>query len=217
MSDPFQEQREAMVERQIADRGIRDERVLAAMRAVPRHLFTDPPGHPESYHDYPLPIGEGQTISQPYIVALMTAYLELEGHERVLEIGTGSGYQTAVLAQLAAEVYTVERVEPLARRAGGVFEELGVDNVVTLVGDGTLGWPEHAPYDGILVTAAAPDIPHSLTGQLADGGRLVLPAGGPELQTLMTITREGDALREERGCSVRFVKLIGEEGWGGGH
>jgi protein-L-isoaspartate(D-aspartate) O-methyltransferase len=216
MSDPFQQQRETMVERQIAGRGVRDERVLAAMRSVPRHLFTNPPGHPESYRDYPLSIGEGQTISQPYIVALMSAYLELEGCERVLEIGTGSGYQTAVLAQLAAEVYTVERVEPLARRAEGIFKELGLGNVHTLIGDGTLGWAGHASYDGILVTAAGPRVPRSLTDQLAEGGRLVLPAGGANVQTLMTVTREGDALHEERGCSVRFVRLIGEEGWPGG-
>jgi len=215
VSDPFLAQRERMVEYEIAARGIRDERVLAAMREVPRHLFCDPAGHPESYNDHPLQIGEGQTISQPYMVALMTEYLRLAGPEKVLEIGTGSGYQTAILAKLAAEVFSVERVGVLARRAEETLRSQGYDNVQIRVGDGTLGWPEHAPYDRIIVTAGAPQAPPSLTGQLADGGLLVIPVGSRHMQTLSIITRDKDKLRERTGCSCIFVKLIGEEGWGG--
>jgi protein-L-isoaspartate(D-aspartate) O-methyltransferase len=215
MSDAFERERERMVEAQIAARGVRDPRVLAAMRSVPRHRFTQPPGHPEAYRDHPLTIGEGQTISQPYIVALMTEALALQGDERVLEIGTGSGYQTAVLAELAAEVYTVERLEPLAAQARERFKALGLGNIHTRVGDGTQGWPEQAPYDAILVTAASPGMPRSLTEQLVDGGRMVIPVGGQDFQTLNRVTRKGDAFDEEPICSVRFVKLIGQEGWGG--
>jgi len=215
VSDPFLAQRERMVECQLAARGIEDERVLAAMREVPRHLFCDPVGHPESYDDHPLQIGEGQTISQPYMVALMTEYLCLAGQEKVLEIGTGSGYQTAILAKLAAEVFSVERVDALARRAEETLSSQGYENVRIRVGDGTLGWPEHAPYDRIIVTAGAPKVPSSLTAQLADGGRLVIPVGSRHMQTLTVVTREKDKFRERTGCSCIFVKLIGKEGWRG--
>ena len=211
--DRFRPQREEMVEVQIARRGIADERVLAAMRAVPRHLYCNPPGHPEAYHDHPLDIGEGQTISQPYMVALMTAELQLAGPEKVLEIGTGSGYQTAVLAECAAQVVSVERIERLAERARERLDARGYGNVTVVVGDGTAGCSEHAPYDRIIVTAGAPQVPVRLRGQLADGGILVIPVGGPYYQTLTTVTRRGDEFHEEAGLACRFVKLIGEAGW----
>jgi len=213
MTDEFKKERERMVERQIAARGIRDPRVLAALREVPRHLFCEPPGHAESYMDHPLPIGESQTISQPYMVALMTELLRLTGSERVLEIGTGSGYQAAILAELAAEVFSVERIPVLAERARERLGAQGYENVGILVRDGTLGWAEHAPYERIIVTAGAPQVPPSLTGQLADGGSLVIPVGDRYVQTLVIVTREGDALREQTDCGCRFVRLIGKEGW----
>lgn len=204
-----------MVDRQIAARGISDERVLAAMRTVPRHLFCNPPGHAEAYRDHPLGIGEDQTISQPYMVALMTECLRLTGAERVLEIGTGSGYQTGILAEIAAEVCSVERIAVLADRARETLRDQGYENVRIRVGDGTLGWPEHAPYERIIVTAGAPRVPAALAEQLADGGVLVIPVGDRSVQTLMIVTREGAKFREETSCGCRFVKLIGEEGWDG--
>ena len=204
-----------MVAAQIEPRNISDARVLAAMRQVPRHLFCDPPGHPEAYRDYPLSIGSGQTISQPYMVALMTERLQLAGPERVLEIGTGSGYQTAILAGLAAEVVSVERVAALAERARETLREQGYENVRIEIGDGTLGWPGGAPYDRILVTAGAPRMPPSLKAQLADGGRLVIPVGPRYLQMLTVVTRRGGRFVEETGCACTFVRLIGKEGWDG--
>jgi protein-L-isoaspartate(D-aspartate) O-methyltransferase len=202
-----------MVTVHIAGRGLRDPRLLAAFRAVPRHRFCEPPGHRESYADHPLPIGQGQTISQPYIVALMTDLLRLRGGENVLEVGTGSGYQTAILSEMAAEVVSIERHAPLAARARGLLQRQGRTNAEIVVGDGTLGWPDRAPYDAILVTAGAPHVPAALQQQLAEGGRLVAPVGGAYSQTLVTLIREGDAFRTEHGIACRFVRLIGTDGW----
>lgn len=212
--DPdYERAREDMVRRQIELRGIRDERVLTAVRSVPRHRFV--PGHVlgAAYRDSPLPIGYGQTISQPYIVALMTEKLGLEGDEKVLEIGTGSGYQAAVLGCLAGEVITVERLAGLAKEARALLVELGYDNVHVKVGDGTLGWPDEAPYDAIIVTAAAPEVPDPLRWQLADGGRLVVPVGPRWTQQLLRVWRVGDSFRTENVLGVAFVPLIGEHGW----
>lgn len=204
---------ERMVRQQIAARGIRAERVLDAMRSVPRHLFVPLESRHSAYMDGPLSIGQGQTISQPYIVALMTEALELRGHERVLEIGTGSGYQAAILSQLASHVYTVERIPELASRAQDLFRQLGYDNISMHVGDGTLGWLEHAPYEAIIITAAAPEIPRPLTDQLAEGGRLVAPIGGSWSQSLVRVRKQRGHLRRQELTSVAFVPLIGQHGW----
>jgi len=193
--------------------GIHDERVLAAMERVPRHLFVPPELLPYAYDDRPLPIGAGQTISQPYIVALSTQALELSPQDRVLEIGTGSGYQAAVLAELAGEVYTVERLPELSQTARERLERLGYRNLYFRVGDGTKGWPEEAPFDAILVTAAAPKVPQSLVEQLAEGGRLVIPIGGRESQDLWLMRRRTRRLEKVYLCPCTFVPLIGEEGW----
>jgi len=209
----YEKERESMVESQLVRRGIKDKRVLEAMRQVPRHLFIPEDMRSLAYCDGPLPIGLGQTISQPYIVALMTELLELTGQEKVLELGTGSGYQAAILSRLARQVYTVERHATLAQRAEKVLAELGYDNVVIRVGDGTLGWPEHSPYEAIIVTAAAPDVPQPLIDQLADGGRLVAPVGSRWSQVLVKVKRQRDLLVKERLTSVAFVPLIGEYGW----
>jgi protein-L-isoaspartate(D-aspartate) O-methyltransferase len=202
-----------MVRSQIQARGISDERVLAAMRSVPRHRFV--PGHMlgAAYRDAPLPIGQGQTISQPYIVAYMTDLLSLVGSERVLEIGTGSGYQAAILSILAREVITVERLPALSREAKALLDELGYDNVYVKVGDGTLGWPLDAPYDAIVVTAAAPQMPVPLQWQLADGGRLLAPIGPRWSQQLVRVWRDRETFRTETLLGVAFVPLIGEHGW----
>ena len=201
-----------MVRTQIESRGIRDNRVLSAAGRVPRELFVPENMRDRAYSDSPLPVGEGQTISQPYIVALMTECLELEGSEKVLEIGTGSGYQAALLAELAEKVYTVERVESLAASARRAIESLGYDNVEFRVGDGSEGWEEHAPYDGIMVTAGAPKVPAALTEQLAEGGRLVVPVGGRGLQDLVVIKKEGGQLKSRRVSGCVFVPLIGKYG-----
>ena len=211
--DEYTLQREQMVRGQIEARGVRDERVLAAIRAVPRHLFVPAYLAGSAYHDTPLAIGQGQTISQPYIVALMTELLELAGDERVLEIGTGSGYQAAVLAQLAAEVITVERFPSLAQEARERLARLGYDNVQIEVGDGSLGWPEGAPYDAIIVTAASPEMPEPLPDQLAGGGRLVVPVGPRWTQHLVRVRREGGTFQRETMIGVAFVPLIGQHGW----
>lgn len=208
--------RERMVQGQIEARGISAPQVLAAMRRVPRHLFVPVHMRDSAHRDAPLPIGEGQTISQPYIVALMTEMLELTGEERVLEIGTGSGYQAAILSLLARQVYTVERLPGLARDAEEVLRQLGYTNVHVRVGDGTLGWPEHAPYDAIIATAAPPKIPSPLLDQLADGGRLVAPIGPRWTQTLVRVRREGKKLRKQHLTAVAFVPLVGKHGWGEG-
>lgn len=209
------ERRQAMVESHIAARGIRDQAVLEAMRTVPREAFIRPELVEFAYDDMPLPIGEGQTISQPYIVALMTEALQLSATDRVLEIGTGSGYAAAILGCIVKQVYTVERLETLYRLARRRLRKLGYHNVYVHLGNGTLGWPEHAPYDGIVVTAGGPAIPAALQEQLAVGGRLVMPVGSqPTHQTLMRVTRTSDTAfdTEELGY-VCFVPLIGTQGW----
>ena len=202
-----------MVQRQLRRRGIGDARVLAAMGRVPREQFVPPPFRSEAYADCALAIDCGQTISQPYMVALMTEALQLSGGEKVLEIGTGSGYQAAVLAELARQVVSIERYAELSARAGAVLEELGYRNVTLLTGDGTLGWPAGAPYDRILVTAAAQRAPEALLTQLAEGGILVVPVGSRSVQTLEAIRRVGDAFETVELSSCRFVPLVGAEGW----
>jgi protein-L-isoaspartate(D-aspartate) O-methyltransferase len=209
-----QRERDRMVEAQIAGRGIRDARVLAALRKVPRHRFVPADEADSAYQDRPLPIGLGQTISQPYMVALMTEALRLAGDENVLEVGTGSGYQAALLAELAHQVTTVERHAPLAERARQVLADLGYTNVAVVVGDGTLGWPLTAPFDAIIVTAGAPHVPPALQDQLADGGRLVIPAGSGGFQSLLRITRHGTRFEQEDLGGCVFVPLIGQQGWG---
>jgi protein-L-isoaspartate(D-aspartate) O-methyltransferase len=205
--------REKMVETQLVPRNITDPGVLAAMRKVPRHRFVEKGLLGEAYADHPLPIGHGQTISQPYIVALMTQALELTGTEYTLEIGTGSGYQTAILAELSRRVYTVERVKPLINGTMRLLDELGYTNIVYKTYDGTLGWEENSPYDAIIVTAGAPKIPEPLIGQLADRGRLVIPVGDRYTQELVRITRRKDKLVRKGFGGCRFVDLIGEHGW----
>jgi protein-L-isoaspartate(D-aspartate) O-methyltransferase len=211
--DLYRLARERMVETQIKARGIKDERVLKAMLKVPRHLFVDEALKDQAYGDFPLPIGEGQTISQPYIVALMTEALELKGNERVLEIGTGSGYQTAILAELALWVYTIERFLTLLERAKKVLNELGYKNISFKLDDGTLGWKEAAPFDAIIVTAASPDIPPPLVEQLAEGGRMVIPIGDEFSQTLIKGVKKGRKLHTKALEPVRFVKLVGAYGF----
>ena len=202
--------RARMVETQIVSRGVRDPRVLDAMRKVPRHLFVEPGERAHAYEDHPLPIGGSQTISQPYIVALMTELLGLPARARVLEIGTGSGYQSAVLSQIAAEVYSIEILPDLAQAASTKLKELGFLNVTVRAGDGYRGWPEHAPYDGIIVTAAPEKIPEPLVDQLAVGGRMVIPVGG-FFQELKVFTREKDGRVTEKDIiPVRFVPMTGE-------
>lgn len=206
-------ERERMVAHQIKLRGVRDSRVLEAMRAIPRHRFVDPEYQEYAYEDGPLPIGSGQTISQPYIVALMTELLKLTGSEKVLEVGTGSGYQAAVLGQLAHEVHTIERHAGLARFAARLLRDLKLENVQVHVGDGSLGLPEYAPFDRIIVTAAAPRVPQALKDQLADGGRMVIPVGRRGEQWLECWIRQGDTLDFDAVLPVAFVPLIGEQGW----
>ena len=208
--------REQMVQRQIAGRRVRSEKVLNAMRKVPRDRFLPKGQRVWAYDDAPLPIGDGQTISQPYIVAYMTEALALDGGEKVLEIGTGSGYAAAVLAEIAADVYTIERIDGLAIMARTILDNLGYQNVHVRQGDGTLGWPEHAPFDGIVVTAGGPGVPDTLKDQLKIGGRLVMPIGKSTwYQELVRVTRITEAEFDmEYLVPVRFVPLIGEEGWG---
>ena len=212
-SYPRAEERRRMVERQIEARGIHDTRVLAAMREIPRHLFIPPPYDQKAYDDNPLPIGGGQTISQPYIVALMTALLHPESSDNVLEIGAGSGYQAAILSQLVRRLTTMERVPEVATLARNNLKLLGIGNAEVLEGDGSLGYPQNAPYDGIMVTAAAPEIPQALTDQLAEGGRLVAPVGGRDIQELVVLEKRGGRLIPEYHGGVRFVPLIGRHGW----
>ena len=208
-------QRDAMVRRQIAARGVASELVLNAMRSVPRERFVPSYASLLAYDDGPLPIGEGQTISQPYIVAYMTEAIGLSGGEKVLEIGTGSGYAAAVLAEIAAEVFTIERIASLADRARSTLHELGYDNVRVRHGDGTLGWPEEAPFDGIIVSAGGPDVPGPLSSQLAIGGKLVIPIGSStSFQRLVCVTRVStDEYQTEDLIMVRFVPLLGTAGW----
>jgi len=205
-----------MVSSQLESRGIRDERVLNAMAKIPRHLFVDEWLRDRAYSDKPLPIGDRQTISQPYIVALMTEALELRGHEKVLEIGTGSGYQATVLAELADRVCSIERIASIASRARTLIESLDYFNVLIWVGDGTYGWREEAPFDAIIVTAGAPDVPNAYKEQLAVGGRLVIPVGDRHSQMLLKYTRlseDIDDMKEEDLGGCRFVDLIGNHGW----
>lgn len=212
--DPFfTNERQRMVDEQLARRDIRDPRVLEAMLTVPRHRFVPREHRHLAYQDAPLSIGHGQTISQPYIVAFMTQLLYLEGDELVLEIGTGSGYQAALLACLSREVHTVERQPRLAERAAVLLGELGLDNVHVHVGDGTLGWPEQAPYGRILATAAAPAVPPPLFEQLADGGRMVIPIGERGGQNLECWIRQDDRLIYRPGPPVAFVPMLGRHGW----
>lgn len=203
-----------MIQEQLIDRGIEDQRVLDAMRAVPRERFFPPDARHEAYEDRAAPIGHGQTISQPYIVALMTERLEVRPTDRVLEVGTGSGYHTAILSRLAREVYTIERIKPLLDEAQQRLRELGCTNVRFKHGDGTTGWPEFAPFDRILIAAGAPRIPRLLLmEQLADDGIAVLPVGPMDEQVLVKVRRRGGDLLTEEFCPCRFVKLIGEYGW----
>jgi len=204
-----------MVRSQLQRRGITDAQVLQAMREVPRHLFVPPEWRHQAYSDRPLPIGDEQTISQPYMVAIMTQNLALQGHEHMLEIGTGSGYQAAVLSRLAAHVSSIEYFADLADSARALLQRLGYINVEVIVGDGGLGLPAQAPYDGIIVAAAAPHVPQPLLAQLAEGGRLVIPVGSATSQELFIITRRGDDYAQERSVPCRFVPLLGEEGWAG--
>lgn len=213
MLEDYRASRKHMIDEQIRGRGIDDPRVLAAMEEVPRELFVSPDKRDAAFSDAALPIACGQTISQPYIVAYMTACLEVEPHHRVLEVGTGSGYQTAVLARLAGEVYTIERVGPLLSAAKTLLESLGVHNVHYLEGDGSLGWREFAPFDRIMVTAAAPRVPESLVRQLSEGGRLVIPVGGHSQQTLTLVRIENGRTIETPSLPVRFVKLVGDQAW----
>jgi protein-L-isoaspartate(D-aspartate) O-methyltransferase len=207
MEDPWVEDRLKMVETQIVSRGIKDERVIAAMKKVPRHLFVPPEMIDYAYNDEPVPIGEGQTISQPYIVAYMTEALHLQPEDRVLEIGTGSGYQTAILAELVKEVYTVEIIASLSLRAQEVLGKLGYRNIYFKIGDGTFGWEENSPYEAIMVTAAPARIPEQLEKQLKPGGRLVIPVGST-FQDLYLVTREKDGFKRKKLLPVRFVPLI---------
>ncbi len=209
--DTYETIRRQMVEQDIGGRGIRDPAVLRAMGSVPRHLFVDPNYRDRAYGDHPLPIGEGQTISQPYIVAFMTELLELKPTDRVLEIGTGSGYQAAVLAMIVNEVYTVEIVRPLAARAAKLLTALGYRNVTVKVGDGYQGWKEHAPFDAIIITAAAERIPSPLIDQLREGGRLVVPVGeAHSFQTLILATKRDGRLDVRESLPVSFVPMRGE-------
>jgi protein-L-isoaspartate(D-aspartate) O-methyltransferase len=206
--------RHRMVTLQLENRGIADPRVLNAFRSVPREAFVAERLLEFAYEDTPLPIGEGQTISQPYIVALMVEALALLGNERVLDIGTGSGYAAAILSRLAREVYGVERLESLTRSARAALAKLGYENVQVCCGDGTLGWSEHAPYDAIAVAAGGPAIPNALLSQLAVGGRLVMPVGPDDNQLLVRVVRVGTAeLRQEVLTNVSFVPLVGQQGW----
>ncbi len=205
--------RKRMLEEQLIARGIKNERLLAAFLKVERHKFVSSDLRPSAYSDFPLPIGEGQTISQPYIVALMTECLDLSGSEKILEIGTGSGYQTAILAELAKEVYTIERFKHLALQAEDLFKELGYNNIKLRVGDGTLGWAEGAPFERIIITAASPRVPLPLAEQLKDGGKMVLPLGESFSQVLTVVEKKNQKIEYKEICGCVFVPLVGKYGW----
>lgn len=209
----FRESQSRMVEDQLLPRGVRDELVISAFKSVPRQDFIPAEYQDEAYADYPLPIGHGQTISQPYMVALQTQCLALKGGEKVLEVGTGSGYQAAILSRIAKEVYSVERFSEFAAAAEARMKKLGYLNFKVKVGDGTLGWEEHAPYDGIVVTAGAPGIPPDLVKQLKEGGRLVIPIGSEFGQVLTIAEKHGTNIKTAEVCGCVFVPLIGKEGW----
>lgn len=212
----YKELRESMVSGQLISRGIKDQRVLEAMRKVPRHLFVEKSLQHSAYDDMALPISGHQTISQPYMVAIMTELLELKGTEKVLEIGTGSGYQAAVLAELAEEVYTIERIPSLAEKAKLLFETLNYTNIHVKVGDGSLGWPEASPFDRIIITAASPKLPEPLIGQLALEGIIVIPVGSKYSQQLLRARKTKDGLVKDYHTPCMFVPLIGEQGWAEG-
>ncbi len=209
----YKRQRDEMVQRQIEARGVTDQKVLAAMRHIPRQLFVSEALRDQAYGDFPLPIGEQQTISQPFIVAEMTQALQLSENDRVLEIGTGSGYQTAILAEIAYRVFTVERIHVLLVKARQLFDKLQYHNIITRLGDGTAGWAEESPFDAIIVTAGAPRVPEKLLAQLAPGGRLVVPVGDQHAQELTRIYRDEHGIRKTSLGGCRFVKLVGEYGW----
>lgn len=211
--DKYTAARERMVERHLSGRGIRDRRLLEAIRKVPRELFVPPEHADEAYADHPIPIGYGQTISQPYIVALMLEQLDPQPSDKVLDVGAGSGYQTAILAHLCRHVYALERLDELTEQAVRTLCSLNLDNVSVCTGDGTLGWPEEAPFDGIICGAAAPEVPDPWVRQLADGGRIVVPVGGPGAQSLILLEKSGEQVNRRHVCDVRFVKLIGKSGW----
>jgi len=212
-TDKYAADRFQMVQYQLIHRGIHDKRVLKAMSEIPRHRFVPDMYQHAAYEDSPLPIGEGQTISQPYMVAIMTQCLELKGDEKVLEIGTGSGYQAAILSVLAAHVYSIERHEPLATKAKYLLKDLGYGNVEVIVGDGSVGLPDHSPFQGIIVTACSPKIPQNLIDQLAIGGRLVIPVGNPFGQTLFQVVKTETGTDTKGILECVFVPLIGKEGW----
>jgi protein-L-isoaspartate(D-aspartate) O-methyltransferase len=209
----FDINRERMIEEQLVARGITDQRILEAMRTVPRHLFVEDAFQAHAYGDFPLPIGSGQTISQPYIVALMSLTLQLTGTEKVLEIGTGSGYHAAILSRLCQKVYTVERIDGLVGRARKVFDRLRYHNIISRIDDGTVGWPAEAPFDRIIVTAGGPRIPEPLIAQLAEPGRLVMPVGGQDVQELQVVDKRDGSITVTTIEQVRFVDLIGAHGW----
>ncbi|MBU0662983.1 MAG: protein-L-isoaspartate(D-aspartate) O-methyltransferase [Proteobacteria bacterium] len=213
MTDSFETIRQRMVQEQLSCRGIHDPRVLTVMAEVPRHLFVDDAMQANAYGDHPLPIVDGQTISQPFIVAYMTQALQLTGMENVLEIGTGSGYQSVILSRLCAKLYTVERHNNLLSGARRLFDRLRCYNIQSKLDDGTLGWPDHAPYDAIMVTAGGPEIPEPLVAQLADPGRMVIPVGDQEIQELQLVTKKDGLVHVEILERVRFVNLVGEYGW----
>ncbi|MBW2607537.1 MAG: protein-L-isoaspartate(D-aspartate) O-methyltransferase [Deltaproteobacteria bacterium] len=209
----YKRQREEMIKRQIVARGITDEKVITAMRNVPRHLFVSEALTDQAYGDFPLPIGEQQTISQPYIVAEMTQALQLSKEDRVLEIGTGSGYQAAIIAQIGYRVYTIERIHSLLLKARSLFDRLLYHNIITRYSDGTAGWADESPFDAIIITAGAPRIPETLVSQLAVGGRMVIPVGDQYSQELIKLHREKNGIHKTSLGGCRFVKLIGEHGW----
>jgi len=213
LASDFEKARARMVEEQLIPRSIHDQKTLKAMRKVPRHLFVEDAMKNQAYGDFPLPIGKGQTISQPYIVALMTQALGLKGHEHVLEIGTGSGYQAAILSQVCEKVYTVERIDTLLVQARKVFDSLHYLNILTKLDDGTNGWPEYEPYDAIIVTAGGPKVPLPLLEQLADPGILIIPVGDRGVQDLRIVTKKDGEITEKTIEFVRFVNLIGDHGW----
>lgn len=209
----FAKARTRMVQEQLTPRNISDRRVLGAMLEVPRHIFVEDALRAQAYSDFPLPIGEGQTISQPYIVALMTQMLNLQGQEKVLEVGSGCGYQTAILAKLCTQVYSVERIKKLLGKARKNLDKTRCYNAICKVADGTLGWQEHAPYDAIMVTAGGPEIPKALVEQLADPGIMVIPVGDKTTQHLTKVSKQNGEITVESGELVRFVNLIGVQGW----